>query len=429
MVLSEAYVALYRASEDREKARGYLEQALSVLRDAEKVNPRYSALFAQRGLVYALLGQPEKAEEAFKKALALEESPGVRAALAELYLSMGRLDEALAQYAKALEQAPKDLDLRVRYASALLLKGKAEEAAKVLEEGHRLKPLDAEAGTPWARPTSPWGGPRRRGWPWKTPSPSLPCASPPPTTTWGRSTWPRGLPEGEKPPHGGGAPRAQAGGVPLRALPGQREAGGQRRGPLPVPGGPEAQAGLQGGGGGSEAALSPTPGLGEQGGGAYGVSRSLWARVKVPMWRFERGTFTPEDFPLPEEGSLLLVVNGRPWTVLAYTPGEEVYLAVGHLFLSGVLRGLEGVRLRVEEGMVLLDLPYEPRRPWRCGTAAVPPASATGSPGFPPFLPLPWTPSFPSGFWPPFGRRPRPTGGAGASTGLPFLTWKGGFFT
>ena len=57
---------------------------------------------------------------------------------------MGRLDEALAQYAKALEQAPKDLDLRVRYASALLLKGKAEEAARVLEEGHRIKPLNAE---------------------------------------------------------------------------------------------------------------------------------------------------------------------------------------------------------------------------------------------------------------------------------------------
>ncbi|MGC8904072.1 tetratricopeptide repeat protein [Thermus sp.] len=144
MVLSEAYVALYRASEDREKGKAYLEQALSVLRDAEKVNPRYPALFAQRGLVYALLGQPDRAEEAFKKALSLEDSPGVRAALAELYLSLGRLDEALDQYAKAVAQAPKDPDLRVRYASALLLKGKAEEAARVLEEGHRLKPLDAE---------------------------------------------------------------------------------------------------------------------------------------------------------------------------------------------------------------------------------------------------------------------------------------------
>jgi FdhD protein len=55
------------------------------------------------------------------------------------------------------------------------------------------------------------------------------------------------------------------------------------------------------------------------------------------MWRYERGAFHPEAFPLPEEARLVLVVNGTPWTVLSYTPGEEAYLALGHLFLSGVL--------------------------------------------------------------------------------------------
>ncbi|WP_038046281.1 tetratricopeptide repeat protein [Thermus caliditerrae] len=144
MVLSEAYMALYRAAEDREKGKAYLEQALTVLRDAEKVNPRYAPLFAQRGLVYTLLGQLDKAEEAFRKALGLQDTPEVRLALAELYLAGGRLDEALEQYARALQLAPKDGELRVRYASALLLKGRAEDAARVLEEGHRLKPLDAE---------------------------------------------------------------------------------------------------------------------------------------------------------------------------------------------------------------------------------------------------------------------------------------------
>jgi formate dehydrogenase assembly factor FdhD len=61
------------------------------------------------------------------------------------------------------------------------------------------------------------------------------------------------------------------------------------------------------------------------------------------MWRYERGAFHPEAFPLPEEARLVLVVNGTPWTALSYTPGEEAYLALGHLFLSGVLTGLEGV--------------------------------------------------------------------------------------
>ncbi|AFV76159.1 tetratricopeptide repeat protein [Thermus oshimai] len=144
MVLSEAYMAFYRAAEDKERAKGYLDQALSVLKDAEKINPKYASLYLQRGLVYILLGQGPQAEESLKKALALEDTPEVRKTLAELYLALGRLDEALEQYAKALEQNPKDSDLRVRYASALLLKNQAAEAVRVLEEGHRLKPLDAE---------------------------------------------------------------------------------------------------------------------------------------------------------------------------------------------------------------------------------------------------------------------------------------------
>ena len=80
------------------------------------------------------------------------------------------------------------------------------------------------------------------------------------------------------------------------------------------------------------------------------------------MWRYEKGAFFPETFSLPEEARLVLVVNGTPWTALSYTPGEEAYLALGHLFLSGVLGGLEGVRFRVGEGMVLVDLPKVPRR-------------------------------------------------------------------
>ncbi len=144
VLLAEAYMALYRASEDRERARPLLDQALSVLRDGERVDPRYAPIHLQRGLVYLLLGQKERAEESLKRALDLEDSSQVHAALAELYLALGRLDEALVHYAQAVAKEPKDGGLRVRYASALLLKGQAAEAVRVLEEGHKLRPLDAE---------------------------------------------------------------------------------------------------------------------------------------------------------------------------------------------------------------------------------------------------------------------------------------------
>lgn len=80
------------------------------------------------------------------------------------------------------------------------------------------------------------------------------------------------------------------------------------------------------------------------------------------MWRYEGGRFSAESFPLPEEARLLLVVNGEPWTALSYTPGDEAYLALGHLHLSGALPSLEGVRVLVGEGMVLVDLPRTPMR-------------------------------------------------------------------
>lgn len=53
------------------------------------------------------------------------------------------------------------------------------------------------------------------------------------------------------------------------------------------------------------------------------------------MWRFEGGRFQEEAYSLPEEERFLLLVNGKPWASFSYTPGDEVYLALGHLFLSG----------------------------------------------------------------------------------------------
>ncbi len=80
------------------------------------------------------------------------------------------------------------------------------------------------------------------------------------------------------------------------------------------------------------------------------------------MWRYEKGRFLREDYPLPQEALLQIWINGEAWTALSYTPGDEVALALGHLYLTGVLESLEGVRWRLGEGMVLLELPSRPQR-------------------------------------------------------------------
>ncbi|MGQ9511098.1 MAG: tetratricopeptide repeat protein [Thermaceae bacterium] len=145
VVLSEVYVALARGTEDRPRAQGYLEMALSVLKDGEKVNPKYAPLHAQKGAVYALMGQHEKAVESLRTSLLLEDDPQVHALLAEVYLAQGRADEALGEYKKALAKTPQDVSLLLRYASLLLLKNQAAEAAKALEEAVQLRPGNAEA--------------------------------------------------------------------------------------------------------------------------------------------------------------------------------------------------------------------------------------------------------------------------------------------
>ncbi|WP_337845475.1 formate dehydrogenase accessory sulfurtransferase FdhD [Thermus sp.] len=78
------------------------------------------------------------------------------------------------------------------------------------------------------------------------------------------------------------------------------------------------------------------------------------------MWRYQKGQLLPERFPLPQEATLLLAVNGEPWTALSYTPGEELLLALGHLYLSGAIRDLAGVSWQVGEGVVNVNLPQRP---------------------------------------------------------------------
>jgi FdhD protein len=61
------------------------------------------------------------------------------------------------------------------------------------------------------------------------------------------------------------------------------------------------------------------------------------------VWVYEKGRFLEAGFSLPRERTLTLFVNGVPYATLSYTPKEEEALALGRLYLDGVIRGLEDV--------------------------------------------------------------------------------------
>ncbi len=75
------------------------------------------------------------------------------------------------------------------------------------------------------------------------------------------------------------------------------------------------------------------------------------------MYRYEKGRFRPQTFETPREAELTLVLNGSPLVRLAHSPGEEVELGLGFLWLAGVFDRLEQVRwLHRREGVLELEV-------------------------------------------------------------------------
>ncbi|WP_084496095.1 tetratricopeptide repeat protein [Meiothermus cerbereus] len=148
VALAQVYVRQYLLSENREASKGLLDQALSILREAERVNPRYAPIYATRGAVLAYQNRLDQAVESINRSLAIKDEPVVRALLADIYIRQGKWDEALKNYDEAVKAAPKNANLRVKYGSLLLLRGNVDLAIEHLDQAVILSPGNAEA---WLR--------------------------------------------------------------------------------------------------------------------------------------------------------------------------------------------------------------------------------------------------------------------------------------
>lgn len=146
--LSQVYVRQYLLSENRETAKPLLEQALSILKEAERVNAKYAPIYATKGLILAYQGKMDQSIESMNKSLLLKDDPVVRASLADIYARQGKMDEALKNYDEAVKAAPQNSALRIKYGSLLLLKGDVDGAISHLDEAVVLSPGSAEA---WLR--------------------------------------------------------------------------------------------------------------------------------------------------------------------------------------------------------------------------------------------------------------------------------------
>ncbi|MCS7057428.1 MAG: tetratricopeptide repeat protein [Meiothermus sp.] len=148
VALAQTYVRQYLLSENRDASKGLLDQALAVLREAERVNPRYAPIYATRGTVLVYQNRLDQAVESLQRSLSLKDEPVVRALLADVYVRQGKWEEALKNYDEAVKAAPKNAALRVRYGSLLLLRGNLDLAIEHLDQAVVLSPGNAEA---WLR--------------------------------------------------------------------------------------------------------------------------------------------------------------------------------------------------------------------------------------------------------------------------------------
>jgi len=70
--------------------------------------------------------------------------------------------------------------------------------------------------------------------------------------------------------------------------------------------------------------------------------------MRVAGLRYQKGRLLADEFEVPEEAELEIVLNGRLLTRLAYTPGEEAALGLGYLFNNGFFQRLSEVAWRVD---------------------------------------------------------------------------------
>ena len=83
--------------------RGQFDVALDVLREAEQLDANYARIFDIYGLVYTMLGEPQKAESSFRRALSIAPNdPDIRANWGAFLCATGRERESIPEFEAAV---------------------------------------------------------------------------------------------------------------------------------------------------------------------------------------------------------------------------------------------------------------------------------------------------------------------------------------
>ena len=155
LALAQAYQAQYIGTSDRSTLVGNLDEALRVLAagetaarggESDKLDLNLSKIYNERGYVYRLQGQSQKAIDTFKQANALNPDNGVILYnLGDMYYATGNLTEALNNLQLAVIADPADPFNRAYYAKLLALSGNPSAARSEAAQAAKVAPSNAYA--------------------------------------------------------------------------------------------------------------------------------------------------------------------------------------------------------------------------------------------------------------------------------------------
>jgi tetratricopeptide (TPR) repeat protein len=110
-------------------------QAIAAYERAARIAPEFTQIYNQLGYSYRFSNQPEKAEAPFKKYIeVLSGDPNPYDSYAELLLELGRYDEAITYYRKALAIRSDFVNSRFGIATALDLSGRGAAARQEIDQ-------------------------------------------------------------------------------------------------------------------------------------------------------------------------------------------------------------------------------------------------------------------------------------------------------
>ncbi len=123
-------------------------QAIAHYEKATTINPDYTTAWNLMGYAYRQNGDFASAEKAFQKYVELiPQDPNPYDSYAELLMKMGRFDDSIAQYRKALAIDPNFVNAHQGIAMDLLYEGKPDAAAAELDEIGKKARNDGERRT------------------------------------------------------------------------------------------------------------------------------------------------------------------------------------------------------------------------------------------------------------------------------------------